>query len=143
MDVDGERILVRGLIDRIDVDAGGRLRIIDYKSAGKGNAHYSAKALERGDKIQLPIYALAARDALYLGEPVEGFYWHVPQGEPSALRLAAVGPEIAFQQARDQALRTVLGVRRAPVRPRFPRAAVPGYYPAAPFCWRYDPRGYG
>ena len=76
---------LRGFIDRVDRAADGRVRVIDYKTAGPGP--FSRKAVAEGKKLQLPLYALAARDALGLGEPVEGFYWHVRHAEPSRFTL--------------------------------------------------------
>jgi RecB family exonuclease len=57
---------LRGRIDRIDV-GGGAARILDYKT---GKAwHKKDDALDGGEALQLPLYALAAKEAL--GLPVE------------------------------------------------------------------------
>ena len=61
----GDRLLLRGIIDRVDQAPEGSVRIIDYKTAGP--SAYSTAAFQRGDKIQIALYALAARDALGLG----------------------------------------------------------------------------
>ncbi len=49
---------------------------------------FTKRSVVEGKKLQLPLYALAVRDALGLGEPAEGFYWHVRQAEPSPFTLA-------------------------------------------------------
>ncbi|MCJ7436112.1 MAG: PD-(D/E)XK nuclease family protein, partial [Anaerolineales bacterium] len=58
-------IRLHGYIDRLDSAPDGSLRVIDYKSGG---AAITAIHLKEGRRLQLPIYALAARDALGLGE---------------------------------------------------------------------------
>ncbi|HSG14929.1 MAG TPA: PD-(D/E)XK nuclease family protein, partial [Anaerolineae bacterium] len=85
---------LHGIVDRVDRDPDGRLRVIDYKTAGPYG--YGKRALEEGEKLQLPLYALAAQDALGLGEPADGFYWHIRHAEASELRLADYGPQEAI-----------------------------------------------
>ena len=66
----GERreILLRGKIDRIDVDSDGKFcLVIDYKT-GKS---FKLRALENGTSLQLPLYIIAARKKLGL-EPLGG-----------------------------------------------------------------------
>ena len=77
---------MRGYIDRVDRAPDGGLRVIDYKTGGPSS--FTKRDLEKGKKLQLPLYALAARDALHLGTPVDGFYWHVKHAEPSEFTLA-------------------------------------------------------
>jgi ATP-dependent helicase/DNAse subunit B len=83
--VDGKTVRVRGMIDRLDRREDGKLRVIDYKT---GTGRLSVKELDEGRRIQLPLYALAARDALALGEVVEGFYWAILAAKRSSLRLS-------------------------------------------------------
>jgi ATP-dependent helicase/DNAse subunit B len=68
-----ERVSVRGVIDRVDVDPEGRRAIVrDYKSGG----HRQEWAGDRwsGDgSLQVALYMLAVRDLLGL-EPVAGLY---------------------------------------------------------------------
>jgi len=65
-----------GVIDRIDIDPAGRLRVIDYKS---GSTTYSETDIVGGRAFQTALYALAA-EALLPGSPpvVETFYLHIP-----------------------------------------------------------------
>jgi RecB family exonuclease len=134
-----EGFLLHGVIDRIDRSAGGQLRVIDYKSAGPTT--YSNKAVMEGKKLQLPLYALAARDALRLGEPADGFYWHVRHAVPSSFRLSGgVGPEAAMLNAAQKAWEAVQGARAGEFAPQPPDDGCPGWCAASAFCWHYRPR---
>jgi len=133
---------LRGLIDRVDVNSDGKVRVIDYKTGGK--SAFTKKAVVEGKKLQLPLYALAARDALGLGEPAEGFYWHVQQSERSSFTSSRFdgGPRGATEVALDKAWEAVRGARAGFFVPRPPQGGCPSYCPAAAFCWRYS-RGFG
>ena len=122
------------------VEVDGRLRVIDYKTAGP--TAFTRAALERGEKLQLPLYALAARDALGLGEPVDGFYWHVPAAKPSAARLARCdgGAEGAMERAARVAAEVATEVVAGRFAPRPPAEGCPSYCAAASFCWHYRAR---
>jgi ATP-dependent helicase/DNAse subunit B len=137
----GETLRLTGIIDRIDVNAAGQLRIIDYKSGGGGTA-YGPKGLEQGDKIQLPLYALAAAEALGLGQPVDGFYWHLNSVKQSSLTLAKEGYESTCEQAAGHAWRAVDGARAGRFVPTPPTTGCADWCPAAAFCWHYQPRSY-
>jgi ATP-dependent helicase/DNAse subunit B len=129
---------LHGVVDRVDRDANGRIRVIDYKTAGPYG--YGKRALEQGEKLQLPLYALAARDALDLGEPVDGFYWHIRQAEASGLKLAEYGAQEAIETALEYAWRAVGGARQGQFGPTPPSGGCPAYCPAVEFCWRYRGR---
>jgi ATP-dependent helicase/nuclease subunit B len=62
-DVDGSVVRFRGRIDRIDTAAGGRFRVIDYKT---GRLSGADQDLARGSALQLPVYLLAASRILGL-----------------------------------------------------------------------------
>jgi len=130
---------LRGLIDRVDRAPDGRVRVIDYKTAGPWT--YTGKAVAEGKKLQLPLYALAARDALGLGNPVEGFYWHVQQAEPSPFQMSTFegGPEGAMEVALEKAWEAVRGARDGRFVPHPPDGGCPAYCAAAGFCWLYRP----
>lgn len=67
-----ERVLIRGRIDRLDVDPGGRALVRDYKSgAARSNQPAARWALDR--RLQVALYLLAVRELAGL-EPVAGFY---------------------------------------------------------------------
>jgi ATP-dependent helicase/nuclease subunit B len=133
---DGDAFAVRGLIDRVDRSPQGQVRVIDYKTAGPSG--YSLRAVREGKKLQLPLYALAAREALRLGDPVEGFYWHVRHAEASSFTLAKYGPEAAVEAAVAYAWEAVRGARGGAFVPRPPDGGCPAYCPASGFCWHYE-----
>ncbi|TET52251.1 MAG: PD-(D/E)XK nuclease family protein, partial [Anaerolineales bacterium] len=133
---------LRGLIDRVDRAPDGRLRVIDYKTSGPWG--YSATAVADGKKLQLPLYALAAQEALKLGEPAEGFYWHVRQAEPSSFKLSRFsgGPQEAMAVAVSHAWESVREARQGNFVPSAPDAGCPAWCAAALFCWQFK-QGYG
>jgi ATP-dependent helicase/nuclease subunit B len=133
-------IRLHGYIDRLDAAPDGRLRVIDYKS---GSTAISASHLKEGRRLQLPIYAMAARDALGLGEVASGFYWHIGSAKPSSLKLEQFdgGVEKAFETAIAYVVSHVKGIRAGHFEPKAPEGGCPNYCPAADFCWRYK-RGF-
>jgi RecB family exonuclease len=122
----------------VDVAENGRLRIIDYKSS---HTPIAAAALVEGKRIQLALYALAARDALDLGEPAAGMYWHIGSAKPSSLRLEKQegGAAAAMATAKDYALTYAESIRQGHFAPQPPDGGCPAWCPAADFCWRYSP----
>lgn len=114
LELDGWRL--HGAIDRIDRSPDGRLLVHDYKVASRVTA---AAKFEEEAKLQLPLYALAAR-RLWGGEPVGALYHPLrgtrerrPRGlvlEEDREDLASypliatdVLPPEAFEQVLDQA----------------------------------------
>jgi ATP-dependent helicase/nuclease subunit B len=138
---DGEVVRLRGYIDRVDVNSDGQLRVIDYKS---GSTPISARDLASGKRVQLALYALAARDVLGLGEPAAGMYWHIGSAKPSSLRLERYdgGIQAALDTAVAHALAFATGARQGHFAPKPPDGGCPPWCPAADFCWRYAPRGW-
>ena len=135
---DGDSFRLHGLIDRVDRAPDGRIRIVDYKTAGP--AKFGPPALEKGEKLQLPLYARAASETLELGEVADGFYWHVQHGEASRLKLATYGVEAAIERASAYAWEVVQRVRQGDFVPSPPAGGCPDYCPAATFCWQYEAR---
>ena len=136
----GETLRLRGFIDRIDwqdQDGDRVIRIIDYKTGGVENMH--KRALERGEILQLPLYGLAAEEALEQGGVVDGFYWSVKQAKKSPLQLAKAGVETAVEHAKRHAWGAVEGVRAGDFQPRPPAGGCPGHCPAAAYCWQHRP----
>ncbi len=131
---------LHGFIDRVDRAPDGGLRIIDYKTGGP--AAFTVKAVAEGKKLQLPLYALAAEQALGLGAVTDGFYWHVQHAEASKFTLAGFegGPAGAMQTALAHAWAAVRGARAGQFAPHPPAEGCPDYCPAVAFCWRHRAR---
>jgi len=88
---DGRRLRFKGAIDRVDRADDGSLLVIDYKTGkGLGYRAVDSDRLDRGRKLQLPIYADAARRALAPDDDppasVEAYYWFVEQSGKTAWR---------------------------------------------------------
>ena len=115
-DADGRSVSVRGLIDRIDRDAEGGLRIIDYKS-GSG-AHSKPDMLE-GRSVQTAVYALAVAQVFSDADVRESVYLHLPTRDTSG-RIDATRPDTADLL---EAVKTVVNQTAENVRTgRFPSA---------------------
>jgi ATP-dependent helicase/DNAse subunit B len=141
LDTDGEVVRLHGVIDRVDQTADGLIRVIDYKTGG---SHLSKNDLISGRRLQLPIYALAAQEALGLGTVVEGFYWQIRDAKASSLKLSRFntdtlkGPEGAYAVALDHIQHNLVGIRAGQFPPIPPKGGCPSYCPAVQWCWRYQ-----
>jgi len=135
---------LRGFIDRVDRDQQGRIRIVDYKTSAPYAFHN--QAVRDGKKLQLPLYALAAQEALDLGRVTDGFYFHVRHAKPSRFQMRHYydtgdrGPSAAMTRAVSEAWKSVHSIREGQFVPRVPDNNCPDYCPAAAFCWHYTPR---
>jgi ATP-dependent helicase/nuclease subunit B len=129
---------LRGYIDRVDRAPDGRLRIIDYKA---GSTPISACDLEEGHRLQLPLYALAAEEALG-AEVADGFYWHIGAAKPSSLRLEKYRDGVigAVDTAVAYALSIGAAVCDGRFAPKPPDEGCPAFCPVVVFCERYKPR---
>ena len=147
LEIDSGTALFHGVIDRVDRDGEGGIRIIDYKTGASGLA---ARDLGEGRRLQLALYALAAERTLDLGRLVDAFYWGILKGEPSSLRLerfsfqADDGREFkgvpgAIRLVTEHVGTHVEGIRSGQFLPIPPRGGCPDYCPAKLFCWRYIP----
>lgn len=115
-----------GYIDRIDATAAGGLVVVDYKTGGgygydaipkhtKPDA--AADLVDRGRKLQLLLYGLAARQLQGLPDAeVQAWFWFVEQGD-----LHRGGPVNAAQELRlENVLDVVVGGIRGGVYPANP-----------------------
>ncbi len=129
---------LRGYIDRIDHAPDGRLRIVDYKA---GSTSIPARDLADGYRLQLPLYALAAQEALG-ADVAGGFYWHIGSAKPSSLRLEKFegGVVGAIETAVDYALAIGAAVRAGQFAPAQSDDGCPTFCPAATFCENYKPK---
>jgi ATP-dependent helicase/DNAse subunit B len=67
-----ERVRVRGVVDRVDVDGAGHAVVRDYKSGARRPA-WSAARWSEDRQLQVALYMLVVRE-LTESEPVAGFY---------------------------------------------------------------------
>jgi RecB family exonuclease len=137
---DQTTLQLRGYIDRVDRATDGRLRIIDYKA---GSTPISARDLIEGTRLQLPLYALAAQEAL--GESVDsGFYWHIGSAKASSLKLERFegGVPGAIETAVIHALGIVEAVRAGEFAPTPSPDGCPPFCPAAAFCDEFKARSW-
>jgi ATP-dependent helicase/DNAse subunit B len=85
LDLGGEELLVRGVIDRLD-RAGERVVVIDYKT---GSSEIPSSEIERGRNFQMLIYLLAARAAMDADahgfEVTGGLFWHIGSRKASGV----------------------------------------------------------
>ena len=133
------------MIDRLDRNEKNEIRVVDYKT---GSSHLDAKDLKNGARLQLPLYALAARDTLKLGNVTEGFYWKILAAGAGGLKLSGFktekgqGVDEAINIMEEHLTRILRGIRAAEFPPIPPKGGCPTYCPAAQWCWRYEP-GWG
>jgi len=83
LELDGETLRVRGLLDRIDKRDDG-LTLLDYKS---GSTKIGKREVYEGRNLQLPVYVLALRAQGF--QVAEAFFLHIANGE----RSGEVSPE--------------------------------------------------
>jgi RecB family exonuclease len=139
VDIGTERVLVRGIIDRVDKNSRGDIRVIDYKS---GSGNLSKSDLKSGRRLQITIYAQAAQ---CFGNVVDGFYWVINGKQNPFLQLSKFmseelkGLDAAYEVLQTHLETTVLGVRAGKFPPKPPKGGCPSYCPAVGWCWRYQP----
>jgi len=100
-----DRVLVRGMIDRVDVDDGGSALVRDYKS-GATRQQYPAARWSAERRLQVALYMLVVRELIGL-EPVGGFYQPLRGDDLRArgmfIKGTAVGSAVVANDARDPA----------------------------------------
>ncbi len=111
---DGEVVRFRGMIDRVDGDAAGEeVVVIDYKTGRSGQ--YSAlnkDAVDGGKRLQLPIYALAARGALGEKTKVKAVYWFISSRGGFSLRPESpMDLEVVEKRAKHAISTVIQGIR--------------------------------
>ncbi len=82
---DGRSVLMRGSADKVDVGADGTIHVTDVKTGSRRTFREITQAdpFVGGSKLQLPVYAYAARDRGVrrgwgnAGSPVQATYWFV------------------------------------------------------------------
>jgi ATP-dependent helicase/nuclease subunit B len=92
---DGE-VPLRGVIDRVDEAASGRLRLVDYKT-GRADAYRPARPLDGGRRVQHVVYAAAARRTL--GAEIDAAEFHFPTRAGRNQRVRLPVPPAAGAEA--------------------------------------------
>ena len=110
---DGRKLNFGGRVDRIDRSADGRkLVVLDYKT---GSAYHYAvidadheehDIVARGELLQLPIYALAARAQFPDAEEAEAYYWFV--GQRGAIQMKGGPVDEAAAERFESVVRTIV-----------------------------------
>lgn len=84
---EGRQVVLRGRIDRIDVNGDGSVAVLDYKTQGRDALRKRLKAA--GEDVQLACYLLLVdkpqAQAAYLGLGRDGVHDVMPQVDPAAL----------------------------------------------------------
>jgi RecB family exonuclease len=129
VDVDGIALRVEGMIDRID-RGGGQLRIVDYKS-GKALRHTDlAGKIDRGVRLQLALYAMAAAEFLRVDPPaVTGTIKPLVRGEVAPEKFA-----FALGEKREGLLETLAIFVRAILRGSFPAFPAEKDFESCKYC---------
>jgi ATP-dependent helicase/DNAse subunit B len=113
----GTAFLIHGVIDRLDRDQDGDLRVIDYKSGATG---FSKTDIRLGAALQTALYALAA-ERLTPGRVTESYYLHIPSRKASGHLKFADGVEA------DETVQVALGAAAG-----FVDRVREGFFPSAP-----------
>lgn len=102
----GRKISFKGIIDRIDTDAGGDAAlVIDYKTGiDYGNSDMSKNPLGNGTRLQLPIYALAVKEMLEKPATIKACYWFV------SAKGRFVRREMEFNQEIEEEFRRLVAI---------------------------------
>ena len=112
---DGTGLRFHGLIDRIDAAAdGSRVWVIDYKTGSAAPyRRMGDDPLDRGHRLQLPIYALAARRRYPGATEIVGGYWFI--SARGRFEMKPVALHEVERRFADVAAMIVSGIRRGVV----------------------------
>ena len=125
---DGSAIRFRGIIDRVDASPDGRdVLVLDYKTGGsRSYTGLDDDSIDKGQRLQLSIYSLAAQQALGPGVKVRAAYWFVSSRE--GFKLLPQEPvsmdDDAVRQRFDQGIAAILAGIRGGVFPANPGPVV-------------------
>jgi ATP-dependent helicase/nuclease subunit B len=112
---DGRTVRFHGVIDRVDESpSGSRVVVFDYKT---GRVDDPTEGLERGDRLQLPVYALAMGAGAPAAE-VRAFYWSTRGRGVEA--LAGITLDDTTRDQLDEKVSTIVDGIGAGVFPAFP-----------------------
>ena len=135
---DGSAIRFRGIIDRVDASPDGRdVLVLDYKTGGSRSYEGLDKdSIDKGQRLQLSIYSLAAQQALGPGVKVRAAYWFVSSRE--GFKLLPQEPvsmdDDTVRQRFDQGIAAILAGIRGGVFPANPGPLGYGGYQNCRYC---------
>ena len=134
----GDRLPLRGSIDLVDEADNGSLVLVDYKT-GRDTKLTPDAPHKGGTKLQLVLYALAARQALERpGVPVTSLYWHIS----AKSRYRQVGYDVTqeIQNTTLGAVQLIVDNIHRGVFPQHPEETTRTQFVSCHFC---DPDGMG
>ncbi|MCB0994877.1 MAG: PD-(D/E)XK nuclease family protein [Acidimicrobiales bacterium] len=135
---DGRRLRLRGSIDRLDVRDDGGLVVTDYKT-GRDPGSLGTDPVLRGTRLQLPLYALAARQLRDDPDaPVASRYWYITAAAGFSVRELPITDEAASRV--DDVLRRICDGIEAGVFCSHPVVTTRPAFVPCEFC---DPDGLG
>ena len=140
---DGPTVSFRGSADRVERSASGQLIVIDYKT-GKtrdfsGLDKETDDPVKLGTKLQLPVYALAARQIHgQPGDPVHAAYWFI--SNTGNFRWIGYDVDDRVMNRFDEVLKIIVEGIDAGLFPARPPKSHYQFYVECPYC---DPDGLG
>jgi ATP-dependent helicase/nuclease subunit B len=138
----GRMVRFAGSADRVDVRGDGTIVVVDYKSgkADKFKGLDENDPDKHGSKLQLPVYAYAARAALGQSfAPVRAEYWFIGPRDRGLRVGYELTPEVE-QRYRDVVATVVDGIAGGIFPANVPEDRPWNPYVACPYC---DPDGLG
>lgn len=132
---DGRTVAFRGAADRLDLTEDGKLRVVDYKT-GRVDSYLGlsqAAPDDGGKRLQLVVYALAARAQQHLPEaPVISEYWFIT----TKGKFSRVGYEVTadvLDRVTTTVDRLVAGIESG-VFPNYPTAVSTNTFVECEYC---------
>jgi RecB family exonuclease len=129
---DARTVRFRGVVDRVDAADDGGLFVFDYKT-GKAYDFDDDDPLDGGTRLQLPVYALAARELACApaDAPVAAYYWFVGRGENA---WGGYAVDDSTVEVFDETLRTIVDGIEGGCFPARPAAPGPRFYIECEYC---------
>ena len=139
----GPTVSFRGSADRVERSASGQLIVIDYKTGKATDFSGIDKAkkdpVKRGTKLQLPVYALAARQVHgQPQDPVHAAYWFI--SNKGGYRWIGYDIDERVMSRFDEVLKIIIEGIGAGLFPANPPKGHYQFFVECPYC---DPDGLG
>lgn len=137
----GRNVAFRGIVDRLDIAEDGSLHVIDYKT-GRADDYVSLSEDSpeaRGTKLQLPVYALAARLHVERADARVRSEYVFTSSRASFRRIGYWMSDAVLETVGTTVGQIVDGIA-AGVFPSYPRATSTTPYVECPYC---DPDNLG